>query len=470
MPLRFEEQRETASEIDREGALPLDLVFASFGPLYRDAHVLAQSDPTAVARHDRVVPPGRIRAESHTLGSPLQGVLSAARNVLDQWTSEGVRGWLAEWSGGRSDWMGLMKKRIREPLARVLGADPLNVVIRSVLTENLATALRVLNQPQSDREQRRKILTQEFLFPGDADVIASELEYQRQDPKSDIIQVRPSLGRGLFRTTDFIDALELHKDEAGVCVFEHQPYLTGQVLDMHEIVSCAKELGYYTIVDFAHSGGVYPLRLADMRPHFGIGPGYKEFLAGPGTSAWMYADMELLTEGGFWLPKGWIGRSDATRFKFGGDYEADQGALRFLRSTPSPILLAMWAAILQYYTDVGGIETVYQQALQRGSLFIEALKAHPDYGRRLAVLTPSDPLERSAEISVMFASAEESANLFQRLADATDSELAIDADTRIAFFDPNKGIMRFGWHPFSTTHNEVVQAAESIWNGLQRLS
>lgn len=430
--------------------------------LFERAADLDASDHTAVVRELVCVPEGRIRLESHTLGPTLRPVLDAPVKILEEWRTLGVRGWLAAWSGGKASWIDIQPEQILRDLGAVIGAAPEHVVVRGTLTENLALALRMLGRQRKDEPERVKILTHDLLFPSDFDAITAELDYHGRDPGISILRVSPAASRGLFTTADFLTAIEKHKNEAGILLLEHQPYLSGQVLDIKTICHAARALGYYTIVDAAHSGGVYPIDADASGAHIIVGCGYKEFLTGPGALGWMYSNIEDLRSVGAWFPRGWWGRSPQSRFTFGGAHEFDTGALALQLSTPTPILQSMWAAVLKCYRDAGGIQTVHQQGIQRGDLFLDRLEQDPDYGTRFGVLTPRDPLQRSAEIVLYFAKASDSAALFNWLSTAPDGGTAVDADTRTAYYDQREGLMRFGFHPFIVSHAQALEAAERI--------
>ena len=432
------------------------------------ARELDAVDPTAAVRALSRAPTGHIRLESHTLGPPLAPVLQAPQDVLRQWTEHGVKGWLAAWSNGSSNWIGIQPDQIRTQLAAVLNASPDRVVVRGALSENLALALRMVGRPRTNGEDRPMIVTHQLLFPSDDDVITAEHEYHSRDPQASTVRVAPSSPRGLFTTEDFTLALSTYSKNAGILVLEHQPYLSGQVLDIKAICKHARSLGYFVIVDAAHSGGVHPIDADASGAHFIVGCGYKEFLAGPGALGWMYADVDELRRLGAWFPRGWWGRSLETRFTFGGKPVPDDGALALQLSTPSPILQSMWAAVLKCYADAGGINTIYQQGIQRGDLFMERLMQHPSFGTRFGILTPRDPNQRSAEIVLHFARATDSAALYEWLSSPDDGGIAVDADTRKAYYDESEGLMRFGLHPFIVSHADSLQAAERICVWLDR--
>ncbi|MBX7143596.1 MAG: aminotransferase class V-fold PLP-dependent enzyme [Oligoflexia bacterium] len=457
------------------GASPEPTAQPSPGPssqhvdLQARAAAQAKDDPTSAVRELACVPAGRIRLESHTLGPTLRPVLDAPIQVLEEWREHGVRSWLASWSGGAANWMAIQPEQILESLGAVIGAAPEHVVVRGTLTENLALALRMLGRPREDGAPRPKILTHELLFPSDADAIDAEHDFYRRDITTSTIRVTPSLPRGIFATDDFLAALERHQGEAGILLFEHQPYLSGQVLDMSTICHFARERGYFVIVDAAHSGGVYPLDADASGAHIIIGCGYKEFLTGPGALGWMYANMQDLRDIGAWFPRGWWGRSPESRFTFGGKHEFDRGALSLQLSTPSPVLQSMWAAVLKCYRDAGGIQVVHQQAIERGDLFLDRLAQHPSFGTRFGVLSQRDLRQRSAEIVLYFASAQESARLFAWLGKPDDGGTAVDADTRTAYYDQREGLMRFGFHPFIVSHAQALEAADRICVGLNHI-
>src|SRR5204863_7297482 len=79
---------------------------------------------------------------------------------------------------GRTPWY-RYHERLREPLARLVGAEPGEVVAMNSLTVNLHLLLVSFYRPSG---ARRKLLVEEGAFPSDRYALASHLRSRGQDP------------------------------------------------------------------------------------------------------------------------------------------------------------------------------------------------------------------------------------------------------------------------------------------------
>ena len=80
---------------------------------------------------------------------------------------------------------------VREPLARLVGAEPLEVVAMNSLTVNLHLMMVSFYRPQG---ARRKIVIERGAFPSDHHAVVSQLRFHGIDPKDGLIELTPRDG------------------------------------------------------------------------------------------------------------------------------------------------------------------------------------------------------------------------------------------------------------------------------------
>ena len=75
---------------------------------------------------------------------------------------------------------------LREPLARLVGAQPLEVVAMNSLTVNLHLMMTSFYRPEA---QRRAILIERGAFPSDRHAVESQIRLHGGDPATDLIEL-----------------------------------------------------------------------------------------------------------------------------------------------------------------------------------------------------------------------------------------------------------------------------------------
>jgi kynureninase len=131
-----------------------------------------RADPLAWCRERFALPldpAGRPKAyfAGNSLGLMPQAARAAVLAELDQWARLGVAGHL----DGSPPWYSA-HAAVRDPLARLVGARPHEVVAMNSLTVNLHLLLASLYRPAG---RRRKVLLEARPFPSDAYAVESHL-------------------------------------------------------------------------------------------------------------------------------------------------------------------------------------------------------------------------------------------------------------------------------------------------------
>ena len=100
------------------------------------AIALDAADPLRALRNEFLIPKHKHNEQLYFVGNSLglqpRGARAQVLEVMDKWASEAVEGHFT----GASQWM-TYHELVREPLARVVGAQPQEVVAMNSLTANL---------------------------------------------------------------------------------------------------------------------------------------------------------------------------------------------------------------------------------------------------------------------------------------------------------------------------------------------
>src|SRR5213076_2844026 len=99
---------------------------------------------------------------------------------------------------------------LREPVARLIGAQPNEVICMNSLTVNLHLMMATFYRPTN---ARFKILMEEPAFPSDTYAIKTQIVHHGLDPKEALVLARPREGEFTVRPEDIDALLEAQGDE-----------------------------------------------------------------------------------------------------------------------------------------------------------------------------------------------------------------------------------------------------------------
>lgn len=438
------------------------------------ADELDEGDPTRDIRElELCVPQGRIDALTHTLHPLMARVARAGGKYFRDHERFGVRAWSKKWAPNGPGWREMMAQEIGPRLGKLMGASADNVVLFygiSVALNFMVSAALVVRDGK--KRTRSGVLMLKYPFRSDELAVkqALRLRYLDCDPNKRVRYIEPSGKNGRFTMEDFQRDLARHRHATGVLLIEGQPYWSGQVLPVAEIVRLAKQMGYVVIVNDVHRIGGVEMNLEsadpECTPHMATGGGYKQVPAGTAQLAPIFVDMKWFIENQIWWGGGWWGLDESVLFAFGNAVKYPDTAQRLQLSCISPLLLEMWLAALTLYDDVGGISVVAEQALQRNSIMLDGLRQHPQHGDTFVVMAPPAALEnpwthrdgRGAELCVLFRD-----RAFGEAVAGRVASRKIGLDTRPAHFDPDKQlVIRAGLGPFAISHLDAATIAREI--------
>jgi kynureninase len=417
--------------------------------------VVGASEADALAR-DRddpgwrelfAVPPwpgGREPRYAYLAGNSLGLMPHAARDAvleeLDDWASLAVEGHLT----ARRPWLPY-HELLREPAARLVGAEPEEVVAMNSLTVNLHLMLTSFYRPYG---KRCRIVIEDAAFPSDGYAVASQAALHGLDPAEAVLRLVPREGEDVLRTEDVVETLEREAETIAVVLLGAVGYRTGEWLDLRAITAAGRAAGALVGWDLAHAAGNVPLALHDAGVDFAAWCTYKYLNSGPGAVAGAFVHARHANDPTLPRLAGWWGNDPATRFRMEREFAPRAGADGWQLSNPPILALAPVLASLRIF-DRTGMPALRARSL-RLTGYLEELLDELSATRPLRVLTPRDPSRRGCQLSVLVP--QDADELSARLRD----EHGVIADAR----RPN--VIRLAPVPLYSTFHDCWRAADAL--------
>src|SRR6266550_4471922 len=202
------------------------------------ANQLDAEDPLRQVRDKFHLPLGKDgKPLIYFAGNSLGLMPKSAREIVDQelddWAKLGVDAHLE----GKTPWYSY-HETLRKPTARLVGAQPNEVICMNSLTVNLHLMMATFYRPT---KSRFRILMEEPAYPSDTYAIKTQIVHHGLDPKDALILARPRKGEFTIRTEDILDVIEQHADQLVVVMFAGVNFFTGQLFDIAEITAAARK-------------------------------------------------------------------------------------------------------------------------------------------------------------------------------------------------------------------------------------
>ncbi|HMO75454.1 MAG TPA: kynureninase [Sphingopyxis sp.] len=331
---------------------------------------LDRADPLAPFRERFQLREGMIYLDGNSLGAAPKATAGRLADVVGQEWGEGlITSWLgAEWSTA--------PQRIGDKIARLLGADPCEIVATDSTSINI---FKALTAALSLRPDRSLILSETTNFPTDV--------YMMQGIEAF------SGGRVKAVTAAPDNVLGALTDDVAVLLLTQVHYKSGLVRDMAEVTRRAHEAGALVVWDLSHSAGAIPVDLNGANADFAVGCGYKYLNGGPGAPAYLFAASRH--HGAAPVLSGWFGH--ARPFDFEEDYDPAAGITRFLCGTPPVLGLSALEVGVDLLLEADMAE-VRRKSLALGDLFMEAME--PLCGRYgFTLVSERDPARRGSQVA-----------------------------------------------------------------------
>ena len=362
-----------------------------------ETRALDAGDPLAAFRQRFQLPQGpgghsAIYLCGNSLGPQPRAARERVAALLDAWAELGVRGH----EEGQSPWLHY-HEQFAAPLARLVGAEPSEVVTMNTLTVNLHLMLVSFYRPTA---ARHRVLIEKGAFPSDRYALSSQLRYHGYAPEQALIEVGPRPGEALLRTEDLVAAIERERGTLALVMLPGVHYLTGQALDIAVLTAAARAAGASVGWDLAHAVGNLPLALHDSGADFAVWCSYKYLCGGPGAIAGAFVHARHAAAAALPRFAGWWGHDAATRFAMGPDFVPMDGAEGWQLSNPPVLALAPLAAALELF-DAAGMAALRAKSLALGAYARRLLEAR--CGRGVQILPPAADAARGCQLSLRVA-------------------------------------------------------------------
>jgi kynureninase len=328
----------------------------------------------------------------NSLGLQPKAAADALKQELDDWARFGVEGHFH----AKHPWYSYHEE-LTPSLARLVGARPEEVVAMNQLTSNLHFLMVSFYRPTGGR---RKILTETRPFPSDTYAFAAQIAFHGGDPDHDLIEVQPRDGGHTLRTEDIIAKINEPGDELALVCFGGVNFYTGQAFDMAAITKAAHAVGAVAGFDLAHAAGNLHLKLHEWDVDFACWCSYKYLNSGPGGVAGAFVHQRHLGKD---LPlfAGWWGHDKQERFRMERRFKPMPTAEAWQVSNAPVFSMAVHRVALEQF-DRAGIANL--RAKSEGlTAFLELVIAEVARATNthLEVITPSDPRQRGAQLSIL---------------------------------------------------------------------
>jgi len=354
-------------------------------------------DPLAVYRdkfHHPVIDDKQVLYfTGNSLGLQPKSAREYINKELDEWAKWGVEGHFE----AENPWVSY-HEILTPGSARLVGANESEVVCMGSLTNNLHLLFVSFYKPTT---KRFKIISEAKMFPSDRYLLETQARHHGLDPDEVIIEISPRDGEYLIREEDIISAIEEHSDELSLVFFGGMNYFTGQLFDMEKLTKAAHKHGALAGFDLAHAAGNVPLDLHNWDVDFAAWCTYKYINSSAGNVAGLFVHERHGNDTSINRFGGWWGHNKERRFLMENSFEPMQGAEGWQISNAPVMGMALLKASLDIF-DEAGIHHLREKSLQLTSylefIFNDVVNQFPDF--QLEIITPSDPQQRGAQLSI----------------------------------------------------------------------
>ncbi len=380
----------------------------------------------------------------NSLGLQSKAVSLAVEEELKTWRTEGVDGHFAK----PNPWW-TYHKRLKSSLAHIVGAKEHEVVAMNNLTTNLHLLMASFYRPTNSRYQ---IMIEGDAFPSDHYAVESQLRWHGFDPAQALIELHPRAGKEVLHTEDILQAIEQHADSLALVLLPGIQYYTGQFFDMNAITESAQSVGATVGFDLAHAVGNVPMQLNNWNVDFAVWCSYKYLNSGPGNAGGAFVHERYANDTQLPRLAGWWGHREEDRFQMKPGFKPMYGVDGWQLSNANILPLAAQRVSLEIVAEAG-IDRIRKKSLKLTGFLEECIQSIDPEGKYINIITPHNPEERGAQLSLVFAS--RGKQVFEKL---TQSGIIVD------WREPS--VIRVAPAPLYNTFTEVYRFSEILRENL----
>ena len=372
----------------------------------------------------------------NSLGIQPKSVREYVEKELYVWEKEGLLGQHRRWEN--------FHERLIKNTARLVGAEPPEVVVMNALTVNIHLLLISFYQPS---ENRNKVIIEQGAFPSDQYAIKSQIKFHGLDPRKVLIELSPRKGEIKLRAKDILSAIRDVNDELATIIMGGVNYYTGQAFDLKSITKAGHKAGAFVGFDLAHGAGNLEMNLHDWSVDFAAWCSYKYLCAGPGSPAGIFIHK---THHNWTGPRltGWWGHNKSTRFEMGPDFDPIHTAEGWQISNAPVIGMAPLLAAMEIFDEAGMAAIRHKSEKLTGFLEYLITENIP----AISIITPEKLAERGCQLSLVAPGGE---NTFQKI-----REKGVVCDWR------KPDVIRVAPHPLFNRYTEVYDFVKLLKQSL----
>ena len=372
----------------------------------------------------------------NSLGIQPKSVRKYVEKELYIWEKEGLLGQHRRWEN--------FHERLIKNTARLVGAEPPEVVVMNALTVNIHLLLISFYQPS---ENRNKVIIEQGAFPSDQYAIKSQIKFHGLDPRKVLIELSPRKGEIKLRTKDILSTIRDVNDELATIIMGGVNYYTGQAFDLKSITKAGHKAGAFVGFDLAHGAGNLEMNLHDWSVDFAAWCSYKYLCAGPGSPAGIFIHK---THHNWTGPRltGWWGHNKSTRFEMGPDFDPIHTAEGWQISNAPVIGMAPLLAAMEIFDEAGMAAIRHKSEKLTGFLEYLITENIP----AISIITPEKLAERGCQLSLVAPGGE---NTFQKI-----REKGVVCDWR------KPDVIRVAPHPLFNRYTEVYDFVKLLKQSL----
>jgi kynureninase len=325
----------------------------------------------------------------NSLGLQPKSTQEAIQIELTDWANLGVEGHFK----AENPWLNY-HSYLTKPMARIVGAKPIEVVVMNTLTTNLHLMLASFYQPNKEKS---KIIIEKDAFPSDRFAVESQIKHHNLSVDENLIIWEPNTKTELYETSELERLLVENKNQIALILVGGVNYYTGQYLPLKKIAKIGHEHNCYVGFDCAHGAGNVKLNLHESNADFAVWCTYKYLNSGPGSLGGAFVHEKHAYNKNLKRLSGWWNHNIKTRFNMRDEFDVIPGAEGWQLSNPPILSMAAIKSSLEIFNETSIEELTSKSKLLTGyfQYLLNEIKSP-----LIKIITPNSNSDRGCQLSV----------------------------------------------------------------------